>query len=51
MGVEKKEFTVNQIRPYLFVLPPSTLLIASKSTEFEATLRDLAVVHSSREGI
>lgn len=50
MGVEKKEFTVNQ-KPYLFVLPPSALLIVSKSTGFEATLRDLAVVHSSREGI
>lgn len=51
MGVEKKEFAVNQMKPYLFALPPVALLIASKSTGFEATLTDLAVVHSGREQI
>lgn len=49
MGVEKKEFTMNQMKPYLFALPPLALLIASKSTGFEAALTDLAVAHSSRE--
>lgn len=49
MGVEKKEFTMNQMKPYLFALPSLALLIASKSTGFEAILTDLAVAHSSRE--
>lgn len=50
MGVEKKEFTVNQMRPYLFALPPSALSVASKSTGFEGTLRDLAVVPAAGKG-
>lgn len=51
MGVEKEEFTVNQMKPYLFALPLLALLVASKSTGFEATLTDLAVAHSSKEEI
>lgn len=48
VGVEKKEFTVNQMKPYVFSPSPLALLIASKSTVYEATPTDLAVAHSSR---